>query len=167
MLLRNMTFLKFINSIFRVLPVTLYLVGGFCMFTLLCSCACDKSFVTAPVTIQNEGAVKPFKNSDQQQDAYISGRVTDIAGNPLSNVLIDVFNVETDELVKFTTTSLSGVYKIAVPIGKYVLNATPFDSQFNNQIYKNAPMFEDALTVEVTTDSNATNIDFELVLFFQ
>ena len=167
MLLQNMTFFKFTNSIFRILPVTLYLAVGFCMFTLLCSCSCDKPFVTATVARQNEDTVKPLKNSDQQQNTYISGKVTDIAGNPLSNVLIDVFNVETDELVKFTTTSLSGVYKIAVPVGKYVLNATPFDSQFNTQIYKNASMFEDALPVEVTTDSNATNIDFELVLFFQ
>ncbi len=97
---------------------------------------------------------------------YISGKVTDVSGNALSDVLIDVFNATTSRLISFMTTDQTGTYKISVPPGKYKLNATPFNVRFNQQLYKEAVTFEDALIIQVAPANNVENIDIRLISFY-
>lgn len=114
-----------------------------------------------PATVPVDSSTTSVKN-----ETYINGTVMDMNGKPMADVLIDIIDAETFQLINFSTTGETGTYKILVPAGKYVLNATPFSVQFNHQLYKDAVTLKDALTIEITPGNSVENINFKLVTHF-
>jgi hypothetical protein len=120
-----------------------------------------------PVTITVPGSIADINFSLEHQKNTISGMVTDTATSlPIPNLLINVFDSDTFQLVGTAYTGPDGYYSIEVPSGTYrVQTASQATGLFYvDEFYDNAYFILDAVPVVITAGQTIVDIDFSLDL---
>lgn len=94
------------------------------------------------------------------QASIISGRVTD-GTNPISGIVVDVFNFDTGTWINFGQTGTGGTYTVAVRSGSYKVAAFAIEQGFEDEFFDSRDE-DTADRVVVPDGENVEDIDFAL-----
>lgn len=94
--------------------------------------------------------------------ATISGTVSDQNGAPLASMTVDAYTLAGTRQASGATTS-GGTFSLNVPAGTYRLLAYDPTGNFATSFHADAESFETAAPIALTSNQNATGIQFRLV----
>lgn len=95
-----------------------------------------------------------------QKAGLITGRVTDNDGGPLNNILINLFDFNSDTWVGFALTNLNGTYSVSVAEGVFGVEADGRDEGFSSEVFRDS---EGIITgVNVEAGDVVSGVDFNL-----
>lgn len=122
----------------------------------------NADFITASKITLTESVDVTRVNFILSEANFIRGRVLDDSDKPVIGATVDAFDAKTGDWVNSGLTDGKGEYSITLSPGKYKVAVDTFGTRFLSEFFLDARTFEDALVVEVTSKSNAENINFAL-----
>ncbi len=124
----------------------------------------DDQLITAvTVTIGND---TPNINFSLAKGGAISGKVTDVDGNPIIAAFVDAKDAAGNFLVNYARTDFFGNYTITgLPAGDYHVSTDAEDNDYIDEYFDNAASSGTASTVTVAGLDNTPNINFQLDAF--
>ena len=84
-----------------------------------------RTFLRSLILVFLSGWIGIAQPTEAQQTVTLSGRVTDTAGNAVSEVVVDLFRLPGQIWTAGQTTSGDGSYRHSVPPGTYLLRVWP------------------------------------------
>jgi hypothetical protein len=117
-----------------------------------------------PVSV-SEGQETPNINFALTTSSSISGTVTNIAGGPLSNIVIEIYDSDWEKVIGGVFTDTSGNYSIGwwLAPGNYYIEVRDQYKVYATEYYDDAIVRSRATPVNITEGEDINNIDFALV----
>ncbi len=135
---------------------------------MLCPAAGCDILSGTPIVLSETNVIDPLLDISMSQGASISGKVTDqILGSPISDVLINVYNQDSDYLGSFTTNDSGQYHTSGLAAGTYYLTTSSFDVLIDST-YAGDPCYSgicdpfDAQPIQLTEQESREGIDFSL-----
>lgn len=120
-----------------------------------------------PVTVSS-GVISSNIDFDLEAGGFISGVVTDTNGVPIADVIIDIYNADTN-WVKSTTTSSNGTYQVFGLRTQTVFYARTYADLYDyaDEWYDNSPVMGSVIpsgaeSLFALASNETANIDFEI-----